>query len=438
MKLLDYVEGFNSKKNVSVSRVMALKKYYVSMHRVYMMGLYDKGYISDPTRLSRKEFYSNILDMNIRGMFDLTGNIVLTSRMARYALCLCEDEEAQEFLEILYNVLRYGEYAKDIDALYDACDFTHSARVSMKLGLRFRGARVVSGTAYGVSRAILACFQEDGKTTKECSLNDKLWGLAMQELEIPESEWISDGLFVSGLCHECEVEFMDLILEGKVPLSGKYADLLKNWLYGHKWKERQFTASGSGAYGNLFHERSSEVFNIISNTLDSVVAEGGVVIGVSGSTYWVEEDIKQYNIPMGCICIKSGDEDELMFEGSAVDGYTGEVYPLEYIQQEGIQCVGCPVELYVSPKKKGMFYDLEEVDVTSFSWFKLNIVSLDFEDPEWVDRSNPFVSGSLERQLYDIYLDSLGGKLVGHLSSIKGLDAAKEKVMRYIERHGGQ
>lgn len=436
MKFIDFVNKFNEKKTIRTQRLMDMKKYYVSMYRVHMVRLYDKGYISDPTRMNTKEIYSNIEELGIRSMFTVTGVIELSSRMAMYSYYKnYSNAEAREFLDILYNVLRYGEYIDDIDKLYDSCGFASCTKMPLSLGLRLKGARVVSKTEYNISRAVIACFQDAIHTTDEYCFNDDLWTLAMQELGIPEDEWEKDGLFDKDLSHEQEIDFMELLLDGIVPASGKYKDTLEKWLYEHKWTNRGFTVSSNGLFEYLFSAKSNEIFEISTTLLNSLSEEGKKVWGMSGSKFWVEREIETYNIPMSTVCVVCGDEDEVMFDGGALNGYTGEVYPIEYVQSEGIHCIGCPVELYISPKDKGLFYDLEEVDIQADSWFKLNIQNLDFYGPnETIPRPKKalFKPGSLEEKLYLMYEDSLRGKLVGELPTLEGFEAAKKVVMKAI------
>lgn len=435
MKLVEFISKLNEKKSVKTQRLMDMKKYYVSMYRVHMMRLYDKGYISDPTRMDKREIYSNIDELEIRSMFSTSGKVVLTSQMAMYSYYKnYNNEEAREFLDILYNVLRYREYVRDVDKLYDSCGFVGVNKVPLSLGLRLKGARVVSRTEYGVSRAILACFQEPDKTTDEYGFNDDLWCLAMRELEIPEEEWEADGLFDKDLTHEQEIDFMDLLLDGVVPASGKYARKLEEWMYQHKWTSYGFTVSSGGMFDYLFSSKSSEIFEITSNLLNGLSDDGLKIVGIEGTRLWVERSIVSYNIPMSPICVL-GSEDRLMFNGGALDGYCGEVYPVEYVVEEGIECIGCPVELYTSYKDKGLFYDMEELNIQCDTWFKLNVQSLDFIDQEEVFQRPVGVRwkpNSLEDKLYKMYEDSLKGKLVGELRSLDGFEAAKKNVMKVI------
>lgn len=434
MKLIEFVGKFNEKKSVRTQRLMDMKKYYVSMFRVHMMRMYDKGYISDPTRLDRHEIFSNIEELGIKSMFNSMGVIDLSSRMAMFAYYKSEDEEAKEFLDILYNILRYGEYISDVDTFYDSCGFAGYNKIPLSLGLRLRGSKVVSKTEYGVSRAVIACFQDANYTTDEYCFNDDLWNLAMEELGIPREDWERDGLFVEGLSHDLEIDFMDLIMNGNVTLDGKYEGVLEKWLFDHKWTNRGFTVSSEGLFEYLFSSKSSEIFEITTKLLNSLISEGKKVWAVSGSRFWVEREIETYNIPFSAICV-IGENDEVMFDGGALNGYTGEVYSTDYVQAEGIQCIGCPVELYVSPREKDLFYDLEELDIKADSWFKLNVRNLDFYDVDQVipqAKKTAFKPGSLEEKLYNMYLDSLRGKLVGELPSLDGLESAKKAVMKVI------
>ena len=53
--MLSEVISMNRKAKVKLKRLMEVKKYYLSLYRCYMMMLYDKGYIDDPTVLNKNK-----------------------------------------------------------------------------------------------------------------------------------------------------------------------------------------------------------------------------------------------------------------------------------------------------------------------------------------------------------------------------------------------
>ena len=77
MKVVEFINAANKKTSVKVDRLMDMKRFYLSMHRVHMVYLYDKGYINDPTKFDEKQIYSNIVDMRIKGMISMSGEIIL-------------------------------------------------------------------------------------------------------------------------------------------------------------------------------------------------------------------------------------------------------------------------------------------------------------------------------------------------------------------------
>ena len=95
MKLQDYISEMNKKSTIKTQRVMDLKRYYLSMYRVFMVKLYDSNFISDPTLFNEKEFFGNISSTKLSGMYDYTGNIRLTYKQSYFASKLVKDEERE-------------------------------------------------------------------------------------------------------------------------------------------------------------------------------------------------------------------------------------------------------------------------------------------------------------------------------------------------------
>lgn len=412
---------------------MELKKYYLSMYRVYMVELYDKGYISDPTRINCKELYSNIHELGINGMFDTFGEIFLTTPQVTYAMYKHKNsEEIMDFLSILYKALKYREYSIDIDNLYDNYNFSEFAKGQVCLGLKQRGAKIECKTGFGISRAIIACLLKQDETAVCENFNSELWDIAMEELGIPADEWHEDGLIASGLSHEEEVDCIELILEGNVEVSGKYAKVFQDWMYEHKWKQKGMTNNCKGLYDYIFSSRAIDILEIESRILNSLNDSDRKVYAIVGGQYYTSKKISTYNIPMGSFIVSSGEDDVMLFDGALLSGYTGEVYSLEYLEEEGIMFIGCPIELYTNPKEKFKFFDIEQVDIKSDTWFSNPDIDLFFEEelPEKVQEFNP---ESIEEKIYEIYRQSQIGNLIGKLDSLEGVESAKKNVMKYLE-----
>lgn len=430
MKLQDYISEMNKKSTVKTQRVMDLKRYYLSMYRVFMVKLYDSNFISDPTLFNEKEFFGNISSMKLSGMYDYTGNIRLTYKQSYFASKLVKDEEEKLFLYLLSNALKYRELSKDIDKLYDENQLNDLQRHNVSFGLRSKGAMVVSKTSCGISESICNCFLNSDEYCEEINFNSKIWEYALDVLGIPECERKEDGLFVKGMSNKDEIEFCDLIFEGSTRLDGKYSSLLENWLIDHKWETRGMTNNCKGLFEFVFSDRFHELMRfqveLLSNRKD--------VICIYKNYMYIKKKVSEYYIPIGCFTVSSDEEDILLFEGNSLCGYTGEAYPLEYLDSNDITYIGCPIELYVNNKDKRLFYDLEQVDTKQETWFKCNNVDFVFcEEEDLPEIKGNISKDSLEDKLANIYLNALRGNLVGKLKNIDGLEQARKNLMKYLK-----
>ena len=424
----------NKKVWVKTSRLIELKGYYVCMYRAKMVELYDAGYVSDPTRFNEVEIRTCILDMGIKGFTSSSGNIVLDTEHIEYAIYKNKDNnKIQDFLNTLYDALKYREYCADINHFYDYNNFFENNRNTVSMGIKNYASKLDSKSSYGISRAIVSCFLNKGMTVMEMSFADKLWDMAMEKLGIPESEWHDDGLIDKDLTHAEEVRCINLLLEGKVFPTGKYKYTFQDWLYNHKWKTKGMTTSCKGLYNYLFSSCSEEIFAMEGDILNNLHKRGIKVYAMCGCKYYIAKPIKRYNVPIGCFVVVGG-EDKLLFDGAVLSGYTGEVYSEDYLIEEEIAYVGCPFEIYVNPKEKSLFYDIEQVDIKSKTWFEMEDVSIDFydsmEDIPTVPQLE--ISDSKIKELYTIYKESLMGKFIGVMHNIKGLEIAKKMIMKYI------
>lgn len=436
MKVVEFINAANKKTSVKVDRLMDMKRFYLSMHRVHMVYLYDKGYINDPTKFDEKQIYSNIVDMRIKGMISMSGEIILTSNHIRYAAYKNRDDESvHEFLSILYNVMKYYELSREVDSIYEEFKFYEDVKQKVGPNLILKSSRVISKSAYTVGRATMACLLKNGNTVSCEYINGFMWDIAMRELGIPEEDWHKDGLFDSSLSHDEEVECMSILLEGIVDLSGKYADVLTDWMFQHKWLEKGMSIDKKGLFSYVYVAYTSEVLEGIEKALDELIDRGKSVIGIIENTIYYEDTIKEYNIPIGCFSVQAGYEDSVMYEGNCIIGYTGEAYPVDYVLEENVPFVGCPVELNTSCKNKGIYFDLEQVAVSSDTWFKSEKVEIDFEENSDNDDENPFKEGSLEHKIHSMYKNSFKGNLLGKLEgsySISDIESAIKKVMSKI------
>ena len=437
MKLYQVVATVNKKALVKTQRLLDLKRYYASMYRHYMVRMYDKSYIDDPTKLDGRQIRRNILDLNIKGLRDISGSIQLTPEQLQYAIYKNSNtgEESVNFLYDLYQIMKYRNYSRDIDALYDTFDFAGNTKQKVFLNLKMVGPLVETLKPFRISKAVLNCLLPIDKTVGTVSFNDKVWDIAMKELCIPEKDWFKPGLFDRSLSHEEEVECCKILLEGSVELDGKYAGVLTEWLKSHKWLEKGMSNTRKGLFDYVFSAYSEEMYNCESFIFSKLEEEGKRILAISDSTIFFEQDMDEFKFPIGYFTIESGEEDNEMYYGNALNGYTGEVYSKEYLDEEGIMYVGCPLELNVGVREKRLYYDIEQVDLICDSWFKSSGIEWEFDEKE--DYSfDKYPEGSLEYQIYNLYRKAQFGEPVGCIScpdSVKALEDAKKNIMKCIK-----
>lgn len=436
MKLYDVVNTANKKVFVKTQRLLDLKRYYLSMYRHYMIKLYDDLYIDDPTKLDARQINRNILDMKIKGLQDISGRIQMSTDQVQYAIYKNKHsaKDIQDFLACLYQIVKYRNYSKDIDGVYDTFDFAGTLKQKISLDLKMTGPLVSTLKPFRISKAVLNCLLPLNKTVETTSLNESIWGIAMRELEIPKDDWEQPGLFDKDLTHEEEVKCCKILLEGNVELTGKYSTLLTDWLKSHKWLERGMTTTKKGLFDYIFTSYSEEIYGYESSIFTKLAEEGIRVLAIEGSTIFYETDNTEFKFPVGYFIVESGEEDKQVYEGNLLNGYTGEVYSVEYLESEGIMYVGCPIELNINLREKQLYYDIEQVDLKCNSWFKDNNIEWEFDEPEEYSMDK-YPKDSLEHQIYDLYKESQCGYPVGVVScpnTLKELEDAKKNIMKII------
>lgn len=430
MKIYELIKELNKKVTVKDTRVMSLKKHYLSMYRVYMVYLYDKGYISDPTVFNQKEILGNIVDLGINGMSSVSGKIELSEDYIGYALAKNKsDEEISEFLSLLLNAVKYRNMSMNIDKFYDDCGFSIEPKNKVSLGLAQAASRIVTKGGYDLNESILKCFKDTGY--RFVSLNERIYETALNELGI--SNDTDDSIFVTGLTKEEEVMYSHLILNGLVRLDGKDSDKLVSWLKNNKWSDgNRFSSKNEGLYNWVVYIKSNDMIEEQAKLLNELI-DGGYSIACMQSNGFYVECKDTHELPIGIFSVVGDDDDgEFLPEINKLEGYTGEVYSLDYLTNQGLSYVGCPIELYVSDKTKGYFIDKEQTELKdSISWFKYLNVNIDFGKSLYTE--GVFPSGSNEDKLYKMLGDSESGKLVGYLDiSEKELEAVKKSVIKKL------
>ena len=136
MKIYELVKDINKKVTIKTSRVLEVKKHYLSLYRANMVYMYDRGYISDPTVFDSREILGNIVDLNIKHLSGVTGRIELNEEYIGYAMCRYKgNEEVIEFLELLLKVIKYRNISLNLDKFYDDLGFAKELKNKVSLNI---------------------------------------------------------------------------------------------------------------------------------------------------------------------------------------------------------------------------------------------------------------------------------------------------------------
>lgn len=425
VKILDYLDKCNTKYSVNMSRMLELKQYYLSMYRFYMVKLYEKGYISDPTIFSKKEVLQNILDLHISGVFDITGSARLEEDWLSYVKYVNKNnKEVSEFIDLLYLAVKYRDYSLELDL------FSEEFIKTISLKLTFVGSKIVPRNKMKLSKGSLQCIIPQGKKLSTVNIKSQLWDIAMVVLGIPKEHWYLDGLFDKRLTHEQEVECINILLDGQTSVEGKYSEKLKDWLFNHKWLKGGMYKEKQGLISYIYLNMTDEVFSALQEELGKLDPEK--VKAIIEDTIYFEDEVTEYKIPISYFTVATFEED-LLLEGNEMFGYTGEAYSKEYLEEEGIPFVGLPIRVVLDDQSKVYLYDREQVETESETWFSYNEVDFEFED---LEIENTFKEGTLPHELLDIYINAQKGEL-GTISAeytLKEIETAKMKVAKMLLR----
>lgn len=435
MKIYELIKDINKKVTIKSSRVHEVKRNFLSFYRANMVYLYDRGYISDPTVFNSKEILGNIVDLDIKHLTGVTGRIELSEDYIGYAMCRYKDnEEVLDFLSILYNVIKYRTISMNIDKFYDDLGFASELKVKVSLGVVQSASRIYNKNGFALDEGVLRCFRPYGIGVKLVTLDDVIYKIALAELGIEDEG--NESLFVKGLTKEEEIKYSHLILNGLVKLDGVYADKLMDWLGKNKWADgNKFSSQNEGLYNWVVYIKSNNMIEEQSILLNKLIDDGKTIVCMQSNGFYIIDEDSPLEFPVGLFTIVSDDgvEDQLP-EINKLEGYTGEVYSIEFLESNGLGYVGCPIELYVDSKQKALFVDKEQTEMKdSISWFKHVDAVLNFEESLY--REGVFAEGSLEDRIYKIVGDSEGGCLIGRLTNDekgKNLDSVKKVVAKKL------
>lgn len=416
MKIYEMIKELNKKVSVKEKRVMEVKKHYLSLYRANMVYLYDEGYISDPTSFNEKEILGNIVDLNIqRDLAGVTGRIGLTEDYIGFALAKNKDDEDKSyFLSKLLGVVKYRNISRNIDKFYDDNGFAYDSNKKISLGIVQSSSRITNKNGFDIDEGILKCFETYGMGNKFISLNETIYKIALETLGIEDVH--KESLFVSGLTREEEIEYSEIILNGLVNLDGPMSDKLVAWLNNNKWAEgNKFSSQNEGLYNWIVYIKSNRMIEEQSLLMNKIIDDGYKIVCMKSNGFYIVDDESPVLYPVG-IFVVCGDDDRILPDINIIEGYTGEVYSIDYLNENELGYVGCPIELYSEGKSKGLFIDKEQTELSNTdSWFKENDVDITFCKPFY--REGVFTEDSIEDRLYKILSDANEGKLIGLLKN---------------------
>lgn len=419
MKIADYLKKINKSKNpIKLERWVDLKQYYMSMYRFNMLKLYDLGYISDPTRFNEVEIIQNLIELGIYDFRDSIGLVMLKSNIADFARCKYKgSEEKSEFLNILYEVLKYKEYCLELDKQYEL------NQTDVRFSFALKDSIMISSLCtIEYNKGVFTALCKDGYSLEEFSINFSIFDYAMSTLGFSKDKY-SDGMFIEGMSLEDTIRFSNLILEGEVSLTGKYAKVLDDWL-------TKNTENGKGLYYYTCKYFSAELGDVIDKAIDSY---GEDFVILYGDKIYYKKPITKYRIPSSMfICVSTKDDvDEVETEWNVLYGYTGESYTKEYLDSQYIDYVGIPLTVNVKGEELQV-YDSSQLimAVEQDSWFSVDDMSFSFD--EGFTCQNPYQEGTVEYSLFESYIEGQRGNIYevdSSIGTLKDIKSARKKML---------
>lgn len=435
MDVNELYQKANGKYNVKIRQVLSTKKKFLTLYRTYMVYMYDKGYISDPTLFNEKEIYSNISDMGVKGMVTVYGQVNLTSEQCRYAYYKNKgDKEITDFLRLLELTLRFREYSQSVDKFYDCFNVSKQSVTRVGLKLSTSSGIVYSKCAITVDLAVLSCLIKENEEIFVHDIRDKVWLLAMRELGIPPYEWYSDGLIDKDLTHEEEVKCLELLLGGTVQSDGKYSELFNKWMFDHNWSKQSMYANQRSLYSYTMGNNSSAIDDHLNGVIAWLEHHEIEPLYASGCEVYGMKHTSSIIMPIGQFSLLQLEDGEYWgSDRNALEGYTGEAYHVDYLNKEEIIFVGCPIELYITDKETGSFVDLEQTEVNSYkSWFNIAGAVLNFDEGSLASTNTK----SPVTNVFNIFHNSKIGEIIGVITSYlseRSIESTKASVYPYIK-----
>lgn len=364
-KIIDYIRQFNKRTHLDESKILYLKQYYMSMYRYYMVCMYDEGYIYDPTIYDEGVIRRNLVELKIKGIADINGIYIISKDTVRYALYKNLEESQQRFLFLLLNILTYREYCFNLDEFYEV--YGNSVKLQLK---PFSGS-VITATDVELTKAIARLYVNKDETVEWVSVDEFIRELVLKELQIE-----NNGSFDSSLSYKNEVSLVKLLFGSHVPrdLEGTHSSKLKAW----------YEKNSSSLLYTVYSKYSEEILDRLAELANSY---GDDTVLMYSTGIFVRKKISTIYTPINLFAIVSGYEDTFADEEQWVNGYTGEGYTQEYLDEEGFNYIGVPIKTKVDGKEIYIF-DREQTDIGSTSWFKANNLDFVFNEKTDIEVTN--------------------------------------------------
>lgn len=374
---------------IKSSSIAEIKRYYLGMYHSYLIDLYDKGYISDPTIYNIDEIKENIEDLGI----DLLKGRQLTSRYISfvhdyYTVNHKDAKDEIEFLDLLEKMHKMKEISENLDCLWEDKSIGTESKKKVCLMLPSNQGVIKNPYSWNIDEGVLKSAYGLGYTYRFISWGRPLLSFIKTTFKLPSLDLIKS--FNSNLL----IKHLPLILNGDVELTGKDGRVLeafmekettlnchclKDWLLANKGKdidliykkckvkkENVKAMVEDGLYVQEIADIELPISHFIFATYDfchnKTEAFRGIVKGLPESSIEVETLLPKANLFLG---------------------YSGQVYSLEYLEHNKINYAGVPISLYKDDKTIEKYVDFEQTELASKNTlFKEYGAVLEFTDSQ--------------------------------------------------------
>lgn len=375
----ELIQKLNKPKyTYNVETIRNVKRYYLGLYRMMLVELYDANYIADPTWLNPAE---------IKKLFEEYGLPIigpLNIDNIRFVKDWCvsngDDTDVTTFLSLLIQAMYYREIAYNIDVMYDG--------IGAKLGERKRIPLKITringkfGTEHtwlldeGSLRVLMGfCYNYNLQP-----FDNIIYDLALEELGV-------EGEFVKGFTKQQTIDNLKGILNGKYTLDGKDGPILTEWIKKQMQEEDCFGLDRVGLYNWIYINKQPEILAAQEKMIEKF---GDKIVAISEHGFYTKENAELV-IPIGQYALVSqglyhlpeetdiavlsriyspaalsGDfEEKALPDLNAFLGYTGQVYPQAYLDENEIEYVGCPIFLFNEEYKLQAYIDYENTEFRS-------------------------------------------------------------------------